>query len=36
MNCIFCGTAIEDNFCYECDDTCQAMNLNYEDLVDCI
>lgn len=34
MDCIICGTEIEDNFCYECDFTAQEMGLNYESLRD--
>jgi hypothetical protein len=34
MNCIFCGTDIEDNYCYECEDTCNDMGLDYNDLME--
>jgi hypothetical protein len=32
MECIFCGTEIEENFCYECDDTAMEMGLDYTTL----
>ena len=32
-NCILCGTEIEENFCYECDDTAQDMGFDYETLI---
>ena len=32
--CIFCGTDIQDNFCYECDDTAQDMGLDYQSLIE--
>lgn len=35
-NCIFCGTEIEDNFCYECDETANDLGLDYENLRDTI
>ena len=31
-DCIFCGTAIEEEFCYECDSTAMDMGLDYETL----
>ncbi len=31
-NCILCGTEIEDNFCYECDETANDLGLDYENL----
>ena len=31
-DCIFCGTEIEDGYCYECDETCQEMGLDYNEL----
>lgn len=33
-NCIFCGTDIEEGFCYECDETAAELGLAYEDLVE--
>lgn len=30
--CILCGTEIEDNFCYECDETANDMGLDYNEL----
>lgn len=36
MECIFCGTAIEDNFCIECDDTASDLGLDYQELRDSI
>lgn len=34
MNCILCGTEIEDNYCIECDSTASDMGLYYDDLVE--
>jgi len=34
MNCILCGTEIEENYCYECDTTAQDMGLYYDDLIE--
>lgn len=36
MDCIFCGTEIEDDFCVECSDTCEEMGLNYNELKETI
>lgn len=32
MECVFCGTEIEDDFCIECSDTADDLGLDYEDL----
>ena len=32
MECIFCGTEIEDNFCIECNDTAEDLGLDYNEL----
>ena len=36
MNCILCGTEIEDNYCYECDETANDLGLDYNDLINSI
>lgn len=33
MNCIFCGTEIDDSFCVECSDTCDDLGLDYSEMV---
>lgn len=32
MECIFCGTEIENDYCIECNETANDMGLNYDDL----
>jgi hypothetical protein len=32
--CILCGTEVNEDFCYECDDTALDMGLDYQELVD--
>ncbi len=34
--CIFCGTEIEEDYCYECAETASDLGLDYEDMVNSI
>lgn len=34
MNCILCGTEIEENFCIECDNTAQDLGFDYISLTE--
>lgn len=34
MECIFCGTEIEEDFCIECNETCIDMGLDYEEMLE--
>jgi len=36
MQCILCGTDIENNFCYECDSQASDMGYDYDALIGCI
>lgn len=34
MNCILCGTEIDDDYCVECDTTANDMGFSYDELVE--
>lgn len=36
MDCILCGTEVEDGFCYECDSQAESMGLDYQTLIESI
>ena len=35
-NCILCGTEIEEDYCFECDNQAQDMGLDYIELTEAL